>query len=162
MPLAVAILLLLSTAAGALADPAVRVSGRISRPDQEASAVGELRGGPQQPCVLRAYVAEYLSYEFPYLFGAVLSGVQRRCGCWLRVLPRGQLLRDASGGNVSGALIISGTNADAWPSFAADLAALRRQVRLWLPFSACAGACARLPTVDNLACPGNLALARPS
>ena len=40
-------------------------------------------------------VGEYLNYEFPYLFGRVLGGVRGRCGCWLRVLPRAQLLRDA-------------------------------------------------------------------
>ena len=75
-----------------------------------------------QPCVIRAYVAEYLNYEFPYLFDRVLGGVLGACSCYLRVLPRTQLLHDT---NISHALIVSGTNGDAWPSFAADMAATR-------------------------------------
>lgn len=80
-----------------------------------------------QPCVIRAYVAEYLNYEFPYLFDRVLGGVLSACSCYLRVLPRTQLLHDT---NISHALIVSGTNGDAWPSFAADMAATRGRADL--------------------------------
>ncbi len=57
----------------------------------------------------------------------MLGGVLGRCGCWLRVLPRARLLADA---NVTRALVISGTNADAWPGYAADLAALAARADL--------------------------------
>ncbi len=62
-----------------------------------------------------------------YLFDRILGGVLARCGCWLRVLPRARLLADA---NVTRALIISGTNSDAWPGYAADLAALAARADL--------------------------------
>ena len=145
-------------AAGMASIPALRVFGRLSntasRPAASTSIAKQARRGVSctrartlcfsvernsqsycsctqavggQPCVIRAYVAEYLNYEFPYLFDRVLGGVLGACSCYLRVLPRAQLLHDT---NISHALIVSGTNGDAWPSFAADMAATRGRADL--------------------------------
>lgn len=97
----------------------------IERNSQSHCYCTQAVGG--QPCVICAYVAEYLNYEFPYLFDRVLGGVLGACSCYLRVLPRAQLLHDT---NISHALIVSGTNGDAWPSFAADMAATRGRADL--------------------------------
>lgn len=121
------LVLVLAATDGQQSSAALHLSGRL-RPREPSGAAREpprKHGG--RACVIHAYVAEYLNYEFPYLFGRVLSGVRKRCGCWLRVLPRGELLRDA---NVSRALVVSGTNSDAWPTFAADLASLRQTASL--------------------------------
>ena len=122
-PLAV-LLLVLAAADGQQNSAALHLSGRL-RTRQPSGEPPRRHGGAA--FVINAYVAEYLNYEFPYLIGRVLGGVRARCGCWLRVLPRARLLRDA---HVARALIVSGTNSDAWPAFAADLAALRRTANL--------------------------------
>lgn len=125
-PLAV-LLLVLAATDGQQSTVALHLSGRLRTREPSGAAREPPRRHGGAACVINAYVAEYLNYEFPYLFGRVLSGVRSRCGCWLRVLPRGRLLRDA---DVSRALIVSGTNSDAWPAFAADLASLRRTANL--------------------------------
>jgi len=82
------------------------------------------------PChapTARAEARARRAAQASYLFDRVLGGVLARCGCWLRVLPRARLLADA---NVTRALIISGTNSDAWPGYAGDLAALAARVDL--------------------------------
>ena len=121
------LLVVLAATNGQQSSAALHLSGRL-RTREPSGAARELpRRHSGATCVINAYVGEYLNYEFPYLFGRVLGGVRGRCGCWLRVLPRAQLLRDAY---ISRALIVSGTNADAWPGFAADLAAIRRTANL--------------------------------
>jgi hypothetical protein len=59
---AAALLLLLAAAHGAAAAPALRLSGRL-RP--AAGAVREHGAGraAAEPCIIRAYTAEYLNYE---------------------------------------------------------------------------------------------------
>ena len=121
------LLLVLAATDGQQSSATLHVSGRLRQREPPGAAREPPREHGGRACVIRTYVAEYLNYEFPYLFGRVLSGVRKRCGCWLRVLPRGQLLRDA---DVSRALIISGTNSDAWPTFAADLTSLRQRTNL--------------------------------
>ncbi|KAK9832609.1 hypothetical protein WJX81_003413 [Elliptochloris bilobata] len=113
--------------AGQVGSAALHVSGRLRQRDHPGTERNPVRGRGGRECVIRAYVAEYLNYEFPYLFHRVLGGIAARCGCWLRVLPRAQLLRDAV---VSHALIVSGTNSDAWPSFAADIAMVQHNTNL--------------------------------
>ena len=121
------LLLVLAATDGQQSSAALHLSGRLRTREPSGAAREPPRKHGGRACVINAYVAEYLNYEFPYLFGRVLGGVRARCGCWLRVLPRAQLLRDM---HVSRALIVSGTNSDAWPTFAADLASLRRTANL--------------------------------